>query len=91
MLFRSHEAFSETELIKLKAQHPGAPVAAHPECPAHIVEHAEATFCLANAGDAAANIVAAQAVATASFLIVPAPFMYPLSQPTINVLVGRYG
>jgi quinolinate synthase len=36
-----HEAFSETELIKLKAQHPGAPVAAHPECPVHIVEHAD--------------------------------------------------
>ena len=36
-----HEAFSETELLKLKAQHPGAPVAAHPECPAHIVEHAD--------------------------------------------------
>jgi quinolinate synthase len=36
-----HEAFSETELIKLKAQHPGAPVAAHPECPPHIVAHAD--------------------------------------------------
>lgn len=36
-----HEAFSETELIKLKAQHPGAPVAAHPECPAHIIDHAD--------------------------------------------------
>ncbi|MBA3896693.1 MAG: quinolinate synthase NadA [Sphingomonadaceae bacterium] len=36
-----HEAFSETELIKLKAQHPGAPVAAHPECPAHILDHAD--------------------------------------------------
>jgi quinolinate synthase len=36
-----HEAFSETELIKLKAQHPSAPVAAHPECPAHIVDHAD--------------------------------------------------
>jgi quinolinate synthase len=36
-----HEAFSETELIKLKAQHPDAPVAAHPECPAHIVDHAD--------------------------------------------------
>lgn len=35
-----HEAFSETELIKLMAQHPGAPVAAHPECPPHIVDHA---------------------------------------------------
>ena len=36
-----HEAFSETELIKLKAQHPDAPVAAHPECPAHILDHAD--------------------------------------------------
>ena len=36
-----HEAFSETELIKLKAQHPGVPVAAHPECPPHIIDHAD--------------------------------------------------
>ncbi len=36
-----HEAFSETELLKLMAQHPGAPVAAHPECPPHIVDHAD--------------------------------------------------
>lgn len=36
-----HEAFSETELLKLKAQHPNAPVAAHPECPGHIVELAD--------------------------------------------------
>jgi quinolinate synthase len=36
-----HEAFSESELIKLKAQHPDAPVAAHPECPPHIVDHAD--------------------------------------------------
>ncbi|WP_309751898.1 quinolinate synthase NadA [Novosphingobium sp.] len=36
-----HEAFSETELLKLKAQHPGAPVAAHPECPPHIIDHAD--------------------------------------------------
>ena len=36
-----HEAFSETELVKLKAQYPGTPVAAHPECPAHIVDHAD--------------------------------------------------
>lgn len=35
-----HQAFSETELLKLKAEHPGAPVAAHPECPPHIIEHA---------------------------------------------------
>ncbi|RST30303.1 quinolinate synthase NadA [Sphingomonas ginkgonis] len=36
-----HQAFSETELLKLKAEHPGAPVAAHPECPPHIVDHAD--------------------------------------------------
>ena len=36
-----HEAFSETELVKLKAQYPGTPVAAHPECPAHIIDHAD--------------------------------------------------
>jgi len=36
-----HEAFSETELLKLKAQHPGAPVLAHPECPGHILDHAD--------------------------------------------------
>ncbi|WP_446653677.1 quinolinate synthase NadA [Blastomonas sp.] len=36
-----HEAFSETELLKLKAQYPDAPVAAHPECPAHIIDHAD--------------------------------------------------
>jgi quinolinate synthase len=36
-----HEAFSETELLKLKAQYPGAPVAAHPECPPAIIDHAD--------------------------------------------------
>jgi len=36
-----HEAFSETELLKLKAQNPGAPVAAHPECPPAIIDHAD--------------------------------------------------
>ncbi|HEY0150216.1 MAG TPA: quinolinate synthase NadA [Allosphingosinicella sp.] len=36
-----HEAFSETELLKLKAQHPGAPVLAHPECPPMILDHAD--------------------------------------------------
>lgn len=36
-----HEAFSETELLKLKALHPGAPVAAHPECPPHVLDHAD--------------------------------------------------
>ena len=36
-----HEAFSETELLKLKAKHPQAPVAAHPECPPHIIDHAD--------------------------------------------------
>jgi quinolinate synthase len=36
-----HEAFSETELLKLKVLHPGAPIAAHPECPPHIIDHAD--------------------------------------------------
>jgi len=36
-----HEAFSETELLKLKAQYPGAPIAAHPECPPYILDHAD--------------------------------------------------
>ncbi|NET03120.1 MAG: quinolinate synthase NadA, partial [Sphaerospermopsis sp. SIO1G1] len=36
-----HEKFSESELVKLKALHPDAPVAAHPECPAQIVAHAD--------------------------------------------------
>jgi quinolinate synthase len=36
-----HQAFSETELLKLMEQHPDAPVAAHPECPPHILDHAD--------------------------------------------------
>ena len=36
-----HEAFSETELLKLKGEYPGAPVAAHAECPAYILDHAD--------------------------------------------------
>jgi quinolinate synthase len=36
-----HERFSETELLKLKARYPDAPVAAHPECPAYILDHAD--------------------------------------------------
>lgn len=36
-----HEAFSETELLKLKEQYPSAPIAAHPECPPHILDHAD--------------------------------------------------
>ena len=36
-----HEAFSETELLKLQLQYPGAPVAAHPECPPYILDHAD--------------------------------------------------
>src|SRR5215203_7138097 len=36
-----HEAFSETELLKLMARHPDAPVAGHPECPPHIIDHCD--------------------------------------------------
>ena len=36
-----HERFSEKELIKLKTEMPGVPVAAHPECPPFLLRHAE--------------------------------------------------
>jgi quinolinate synthase len=36
-----HEQFSERELIRLKTTHPGAKVAAHPECPEPILVHAD--------------------------------------------------
>lgn len=36
-----HERFSVTELLKLKAQYPQAPVLAHPECPAPILDLAD--------------------------------------------------
>lgn len=36
-----HETFSEKELVKLKVRHPGAKVAAHPECPEAILNHAD--------------------------------------------------
>ncbi len=36
-----HEQFSEKELIKLKIQHPGVKVTAHPECPESILAHAD--------------------------------------------------
>lgn len=36
-----HERFSEQELIKLQVEHPDAPTAAHPECPEHILRHAD--------------------------------------------------
>ena len=36
-----HEQFSERELVKLKHAHPGALVAAHPECPEAILQHAD--------------------------------------------------
>ena len=36
-----HERFSERELIRLKGAYPGAPVAAHPECPEAILTHSD--------------------------------------------------
>ena len=36
-----HEQFSEKELVKLKVRHPGALVAAHPECPEAMLGHAD--------------------------------------------------
>jgi quinolinate synthase len=36
-----HERFSEQELIKLKTRHPQAAIIAHPECPEHLLRHAQ--------------------------------------------------
>ena len=36
-----HERFSERELVRLRIQHPDAPVAAHPECPEAILALAD--------------------------------------------------
>ena len=36
-----HEQFSEREIIKLKAKHPEAKLAAHPECPEAILRYAD--------------------------------------------------
>ncbi len=36
-----HETFSERRLVALKAQHPGAPVLAHPECEEAVLRHAD--------------------------------------------------
>ncbi len=36
-----HEVFSEKKLVELKATHPEAVVAAHPECPENILQHAD--------------------------------------------------
>jgi quinolinate synthase len=61
-----HEAFSETELLKLKAQHPNAPILAHPECPPHLLDHADfvgstsAILEVAKKSDAATVIVATE-------------------------------
>lgn len=36
-----HETFSERKLVALKVAHPDAVVAAHPECPAGVLQHAD--------------------------------------------------
>jgi quinolinate synthase len=36
-----HEVFSEQQLVRLKVQHPGAPVLAHPECEENVLQHAD--------------------------------------------------
>ncbi len=36
-----HETFSEKKLIRLKVQHPNAPVLAHPECEEAVLRHAD--------------------------------------------------
>ncbi len=36
-----HEVFSEKKIVELKVRHPNAKVAAHPECPEHVLELAD--------------------------------------------------
>ncbi len=36
-----HEVFSEKRLVELKVEYPAAVVAAHPECPAGVLQHAD--------------------------------------------------
>jgi quinolinate synthase len=36
-----HEVFNEKKLVELKVDHPDALVAAHPECPAAVLQHAD--------------------------------------------------
>ncbi|MBC6443877.1 MAG: quinolinate synthase NadA [Alphaproteobacteria bacterium GM202ARS2] len=36
-----HEQFSEREMIKIKHRHPKALISAHPECPEHLLRHAD--------------------------------------------------
>lgn len=36
-----HETFSEKKLVELKVSHPAAVVAAHPECPPGVLQHAD--------------------------------------------------
>ncbi len=36
-----HEVFSEKKLVELKLEHPDAVVAAHPECPEGVLQHAD--------------------------------------------------
>ncbi len=36
-----HETFSERKLVELKVSHPDAVVAAHPECPSAVLQHAD--------------------------------------------------
>lgn len=36
-----HELFSEKQIVRLKARHPGAPVLAHPECEENVLRHAD--------------------------------------------------
>lgn len=61
-----HETFSERELIKLQERNPGAPVAAHPECPETILAHADhigstrSILDFAKASDAQTIIVATE-------------------------------
>lgn len=62
-----HERFSERELIKLQARYPDAPVAAHPECPPKILDHAD------HIGSTSSILAYAESHASATILVATEP------------------
>jgi len=62
-----HEMFSEKKLVELKALHPEAAVAAHPECPNAILQHAD------HVGSTAAILAFARTSSAREIIVVTEP------------------
>jgi quinolinate synthase len=62
-----HEIFSERELVRLKHEHPGAEVLAHPECEERVLAHADFI------GSTSALITRAVQSAATKFIIATEP------------------